>query len=103
MVYNDSIIAYGISSRNGAGEEVWGTGHSIPARVVEESSKVLSPQNEITLSDLTVHIKLEDQEYATVGSKLSHGTNDYLILEIKKPQNEVGHIRDVKFKCKKHD
>lgn len=101
MNYNDSVTIKGEASRNAFGEQTWNTGVIIKAVVIESSSETLDLQGNKTMSDLIVHLPLEE-ETASIGDLILYGTDEYLVLEVKKPQNEVGHIRDIKLICKKH-
>lgn len=101
MNYNNSVKIQGESSRNAFGEQVWDSGVTVKARVIETSSETLDLRGNKTMSDLVVHLPL-DETAASIGDLITYNDVEYLILEVKKPQNEVGHIRDIKLICKKH-
>lgn len=101
MNYNCAIKIQNESSRNAFGEQSWDTGLTVKARVVESSSQTLDLQGNKTMSDLVVHLPL-DEATASIGDKITYNSVTYTVLEVKKPKNEVGHIRDIKLICKKY-
>ena len=100
MVYNCAVTIYPIGSRNDFGEKVWGSGSDFKARVVEKSLQVLDTKGEMTNSDLIVHLPLDTT--VAIGSKIEYNDIEYTVLQLSKPKNEVGHIRDIKLICKRY-
>jgi len=101
MNYNCSVKIQNEDSRNAFGEQTWDTGTTVKARVIESSSESLDLKGNKTMSDLIVHLPLSEAT-ASIGDRITYNDVEYLILEVKKPKNEVGHIRDIKLICKKH-
>ena len=101
MNYNCAVTIKGEVSRNAFGEQTWNTGITTKARVVESSSEVLDLRGQRTMSDLIVHLPLEETT-ASIGDLVVFNTVEYIVLEVYKPKNEVGHYRDIKLKCKKY-
>lgn len=101
MVYNDAVTISSESSRNAYGEQVWGSGSTVKARVTEKSVETLDLRGERTMSDILVHLPLENED-VSVGQKIEHNDVGYIVLGVSKPKNEVGHYRDVKLTCKKY-
>lgn len=102
MVYNDAITIYSNTSHNEYGEKDFGTGISSKARVVLENSEILNANGERVQTDATIHIPLDKEDYASVGSKIVHDSIDYVVVGSKKIKNEVGQIRDIKLLCKRY-
>jgi len=102
MVYNDCVTIYPESTRDAFGQQVWASGVEMKARTMEENRQVLSLKNEITQSDLTVHIPIAYSQYGVVGEKLVHNGINYIVLKAKLPKNEVGHVVDVNLLCKRN-
>lgn len=100
MNFNCAVSIYPEASRNAFGEKVWGSKTDVKARVVEKSMEVLDNRGEKTYSDIIVHLPLNTS--IAVGSKVEFNDVDYLVLQVSKPKNEVGHIRDIKLICKKY-
>ena len=101
MNYNCVVTIQGESSRNAFGEQSWNTGITTKARVEEKSSQTLDLQGNRTMSDILVHLPI-DETTASIGDRVTYNSVTYIVLEVYKPKNEVGHIRDVKLKCKKY-
>ena len=100
MVYNCAITIYPAESRNAFGEKDWTSGTSYKARVVEKTMEVLNPGGEKTNADLLVHLPIDT--IVSIGSKIEYDDNEYIVLKVSMPKNEVGHIRDVKLICKRY-
>jgi hypothetical protein len=100
MVYNDAVTIYSSESLNDYGERTWGTGSAVKARVIEKSIETLDSRGNKIMSDLVVHLPIEED--ADIGQKLEYDDIDYLILAVAKPKNEVGHTRDIKLLCKRY-
>ena len=101
MVYNDAVTISSVASRNAYGEQVWGSGSSVKARVVEKSIETLDLRGERTMSDILVHLPLSEED-VSVGQKIEYDSVGYIVLKVSKPKNEVSHHRDVKLTCKKY-
>jgi hypothetical protein len=102
MIYNCSVTIHAKNSRNAYGEEEWGAGHQTKARVVRKTTKTIGATNEIELADIIVHLPIKKESYGVVGSKVVYDSVNYMIMEVIKSKNEVGHIRDVKLICKRY-
>ena len=100
MVYNHAVTIYDSEARNDYGEKTWESGSTIKARVIEKSSEVLDPRGNRVMSDLIVHLPIDED--AEIGQKLGYNDIDYLVLAVAKPKNEVGHTRDIKLICKRY-
>jgi hypothetical protein len=102
MIYNCSVTIYAKSGRDEYGKESWGGGHLTKARVVRKTTKTIGATNEMALADIIVHLPIKKESYGVVGSKVVYDSVNYMIMEVVKSKNEVGHIRDVKLICKKN-
>lgn len=100
MVYNCAVTIYPAGDRNAYGEKAWASGSDYKARVVEKTTEVLSLTGEKTNADLLVHLPLDTT--VNIGSKVEYNDNEYIVLKVSNPKNEVGHVRDVKLICKRY-
>jgi hypothetical protein len=100
MVYNCAVTIYPAGSRNAYGEKDWSSGSDYKARVVEKTTEVLDARGEKTNADLLVHLPLDTS--VSIGQKIEYNSNEYIVLKVSKPKNEVGHTRDVKLICKRY-
>ena len=103
MVYNCSVVLYTETSRNEYGEIVWNNGYTYKARVVRMVNRTLNPRGEDVLADLIVHLHIENTVIVEIGQKLVYDDQDYMVVEVNMPKNEVGHIRDIRLLCKQYE
>ena len=62
----------------------------------------ISEEGERVMSDILVHLPLGKHDEVKVGQKITFKGTPYIVLEVSKPKNEVGHYRDIKLICKKY-